>query len=261
MRDEQELLPRVRDLVARTAVPWERVAFAAVTGSQAYGLSTGGGDTDVTIVWTEGYRDLVTRAAGKGALMLRTRPEGERSQPGDIDAQVYTVRHFVHLAAGGNPSILAALFSPTSMLLADGGFPRDEVAELTRSRRAGAAFLGYLDSQLHRWQNNNVRARVHRPELIEKYGFDVKYAMHAVRLGVQGIEYLTTGTITLPIPDPDRDRLLAVRAGEIPEAEALAWCEQVRDDLLNAVESSALPAKPDQGMLDDWLVGWHRSRD
>ena len=31
--------------------------------------------------------------------------------------------------------------------------------------------------------------------------------MHALRLGVQGIELLTTGRITLPVREPDRQYL------------------------------------------------------
>lgn len=258
---DDRLLQRVRDLFTRSNVPWDRVAFAAVTGSRAYGLSTGTGDTDATVVWTESYRDLVTRAAGKGALHLRTQPDGVRSGPGDIDLQVYTVRHFVHLAAGGNPSILAALFTPTTGLLAGERFPFADVIALTRSKKAGAAFLGYLDSQLSRWRDGRIRGRVHRPELVEQYGYDVKFASQAIRLGIQGIEYLTTGTITLPIPEPDRTRLLAVRTGQVPEPDALAWAGQVRDGLRDALDRSPLPHHPDQAALDDWLVAWHRSHE
>jgi uncharacterized protein len=45
--------------------------------------------------------------------------------------------------------------------------------------------------------------------------------MHALRLGLQGIEFLTTGRITLPVPEPDRRYLRAVRRGDVPLAEVL----------------------------------------
>jgi hypothetical protein len=32
-------------------------------------------------------------------------------------------------------------------------------------------------------------------------GYDAKYAMHAIRLGLQGIEFLTAGRITLQVSD------------------------------------------------------------
>ena len=37
-----------------------------------------------------------------------------------------------------------------------------------------------------------------RPELIEKYGWDVKYGSHALRLAYQGFEIASTGTLSLP---------------------------------------------------------------
>jgi hypothetical protein len=43
--------------------------------------------------------------------------------------------------------------------------------------------------------------------------------MHALRLGLQGIELLTTGRITLPVPEPDRAYLRSIRRGERPLTE------------------------------------------
>ena len=55
-------------------------------------------------------------------------------------------------------------------------------------------------------------AHTNRPELVAVHGYDTKYAMHALRLGLQGIELLTTGRITLPVPSriaPTCDRSAA----------------------------------------------------
>jgi hypothetical protein len=41
---------------------------------------------------------------------------------------------------------------------------------------------------------------VTRPELVEKHGYDTKFAAHMVRLGYQGVELLETGRFTLPLP-------------------------------------------------------------
>lgn len=46
-------------------------------------------------------------------------------------------------------------------------------------------------------------AQTNRPELVAEHGYDTKFAMHALRLGAQGVELLTTGRITLPVPVPD----------------------------------------------------------
>ena len=64
-------------------------------------------------------------------------------------------------------------------------------------------------------------AHTNRPELVAVHGYDTKYAMHALRLGVQGTELLTTGRITLPIPEPHRAYLRSIRRGECPLPEVL----------------------------------------
>jgi hypothetical protein len=50
-----------------------------------------------------------------------------------------------------------------------------------------------------------------RPELITRYGYDVKAASHMIRLMYEGIELLTTGQITYPRPEVDV--LLEIRKG------------------------------------------------
>lgn len=44
--------------------------------------------------------------------MQRTQPEGSRSGPGDTDRQLYSLRKFVRLALGGNPSVLMVFWAP-----------------------------------------------------------------------------------------------------------------------------------------------------
>ena len=77
-------------------------------------------------------------------------------------------------------------------------------------------------------------------------GYDTKYAMHALRLGLQGIELLTTGRITLPAPPPHRDTLRAVRRGEFWLADVLDMVTGAEVRLTELRDSSALPDQPDR---------------
>jgi len=88
------------------------------------------------------------------------------------------------------------------------------------------------------------------------HGYDTKYAMHARRLGLQGIELLTTGRITLPVPEPDRGYLRSIRRGERPLAEVLDAVAETEARLERLPDSAAVPDEPDRGWVDDWL---HRS--
>ena len=52
--------------------------------------------------------------------------------------------------------------------------------------------------------------------------YDTKYAMHALRIGLQGVELLQTGRISLPVSEPERSMLRAVRAGDVALKEVLS---------------------------------------
>jgi hypothetical protein len=87
------------------------------------------------------------------------------------------------------------------------------------SRATGRAFLGYLDAQRRGLTGERHATRTR--ELSRAHGYDTKYAMHALRIAHQGLELLTTGRITLPVPEPARTRLRAVRSGAVPLDEVL----------------------------------------
>jgi uncharacterized protein len=96
--------------------------------------------------------------------------------------------------------------------------------------------------------------RVNRPELAGAHGFDTKYAMHAVRLGYQGIERLETGRLTLPT----RSRVLAIRLRQCSFDDVLAEIDEVESRLAAALEQTALPDEPDRAAVDTFLVDAYR---
>jgi hypothetical protein len=99
---------------------------------------------------------------------------------------------------------------------------------------------------------------VNRPELVDAHGFDTKYAMHAARLGYQGIELLETGRLTLPMPEPERSRVMAIRAGERTFEETIAEIEGVERRLAEALERTPLPVEPKRVAVDSFLVDSYR---
>lgn len=187
------------------------------------------------------------------------RPGGlaNRSGAGDLDVVVYSARKWCRLALGGNPSVLLLLFVPDAEIVY-----RDEIGvELTAnadrfvSQLAGERFLGYLQAQKAA-MTGQIGAHTNRPELVAEHGYDTKYAMHALRLGMQGIELLTTGRISLPVPEPDRTYLRSVRRGGVALPEVLDAVAGVEQRLMALRTSSGVPPEPDRAWVDDWL---HRS--
>ena len=169
------------------------------------------------------------------------------SGAGDLDVIIYSARKWARLALAGNPTVLLVLFVPDAEVV----FRNEAGAELARnahrfvSRLAAGRFLGYLKAQKAA-MTGQAGAHTNRPELVAVHGYDTKYAMHALRLGVQGIELLTTGRITLPVPPPHRDTLRAVRRGELRLADVLDLVTGAETRLTELRDSSALPEQPDR---------------
>jgi hypothetical protein len=253
-----------REIVERGTI------LRATVGSTVHGLHHGGqDDRDEMAVFVEPPEYLVglSRARGiRGGMygfehfVERTQPEGVRSGPGDLDLVAYSLRKYIRLALKGHPTILLLLFVPEELTLveSDLGTELRDLRPALLSRRAGRGYLGYLRGQKERLLGSRGQKRVNRPELIEAHGFDTKYAMHAARLGYQGLELVETGRLTLPMPEPARSRAMAIRTGERSFEEAIAEIEEVERRLADAVERTELPPEPDRARVDGFLVEAYR---
>jgi uncharacterized protein len=193
--------------------------------------------------------------------VFRTQPEGARSGPGDIDRTVYSLRKWCRLALSGNPTVMLLLHVPEEQcsILEQPGRDLRANKEWFAARRAGRAYLGYMQRQRDRMTGERGQMRVNRPELIEEYGFDTKYAGHVLRLGYQGIEFLKTGGLTLPIGEPERARILEVRNGRVPFNEVLAEANELQHRLEALLETSPLPEHPDHDAVNAFLADSYRS--
>ncbi len=192
--------------------------------------------------------------------IFRTQPEGVRSGAGDVDLTIYSARKWMKLAAHGNPTVLLPLFVAENDIIVrtDLGDELRSLAPSLLSRHAGERFRGYLQSQRERLLGIRGGKHTNRPELVDLYGFDTKYAMHMVRLGVQGVELMETGTITLPIPEPWGSWLRDLRTGGHTKEEALDVAAEMEARLTELADTSPLPPEPDMDAVNDWLVGAHR---
>ena len=233
-------------------------------GSTAHGMGTGADDLDLMGVYIETPEQLLGIAPSKGHYVSRTQPEGVRSGPGDVDLTMYSLRKYLRLACAGNPTVLVLLYSSTVHATTPLGDELRALAPAIVSRQAGNRFLGYLDGQLQRMRGGGRQSRVpSRPELVERYGFDTKYAAHALRLGLQGRELLRTGRLTLPMPVDDCAVVLAMRRGEYTRDEADDIVDGTRALLAADVSDrdlGPLRDRPDLDAVNAFAVRAHQHR-
>ena len=196
--------------------------------------------------------------------VFRSRPEGTRSEPGDTDLVMYSLRRYLQLATKGNPTALLPLYAPaesTLTLTALGSQLRD-LAPALLSQQAVHRFLGYLQAQLDRLLGQSARRGMpNRPELVQRHGYDTKYASHALRLAYQGLEVARDGRLSLPMPTPERDRVMAVKQGAVSSLDqVVSQVESVRSQVRAVLDEgrSPLPEQPDLAAVGAWSVQAHR---
>ena len=164
--------------------------------------------------------------------------------PKDVDVTLYSLRKWAGLACKGNPTALHFLFA------------RSEIENVVwakivanknvfLSRKCVKQFLGFVDDQLKRMTGAKGRGKKGtRPEIEIKYGYDVKSAMHVLRLLNECKELVSTGHITLP--RPERDFLIRVRTGRFSMNQVLQMADKLFVECKKAgEETTALPEAVD----------------
>lgn len=231
----------------------ENTILLAMVGSSAHGLALEGtDDRDEMGICIEDAEHVIGLKHFEQKI-TRSKPEGQRSEHGDLDRTVYSARKFCRLALSGNPSLLVVLFAEP-MYETPLGKELRENTHWFAARSAGKAFLGYMTQQRQRLVGERGQMNVKRPELVEKYGYDTKYAMHMLRLGFQGVEFLRTGKLTLPMVGPEQEFVMSIRRGEVDLNDALTTAGELEREVEDLFDTSPLPGYPDYDVVNAWLV-------
>lgn len=87
-------------------------------------------------------------------------------------------------------------------------------------------------------------------------GVDWKALSHAVRVGHQAVELLSTGHITFPLPNAAH--VLEIKQGRMLYQDVAAEIEELLVAVEAAAEASVLPEEPDMEWIDDFVVVAYR---
>lgn len=236
--------------------------FQGQVGSGLHGVTTGDDDRDEMGVLIEPPEYVIGNTPFE-QYIYRTQPEGVRSGKGDLDLTVYSLRKWAKLAAQGNPTVLLLGFIPEAEVvkidLQYGEAPAMFVEKFCRTKLAAEKFLGYCKSQRDQMLGLKGRKHTNRPELVEQYGFDTKFAYHAIRLGVQGVEFLRYGRINLPMEKSVRSELTDLRNGGWTKEQAIDAIEFQIGRLEYERIDAELPEQPDYAAIDKWLVDTYQA--
>lgn len=232
----------------------DNLIFRTVAGSHLYGTNGPDSDQDFLGIMVEppayvlGMKTFENWVSGSS--------DGKNG-PEDTDETVYSLRKWARLATAGNPNLVLLLFTPESMATRWSDLWDNIVysRDIFLSKQLANPFLGYMVSQRKALEGERG-AKVHRPDLVEQFGYDTKFAMHYLRLGMQGTDLLREGTTSLPMSDGDRDTLLKVRNGEIPLYHVLEMGAELEEELRHP-EQSDLADRPNEDYINNLLIETH----
>lgn len=237
--------------------PTKKTILECVVGSTVHGTSVKDGleDLDLMAVVIEDQKTFAGFHA-TDTWTSRTKPMGVRSEAGDVDHVAYGLRKYLNLALKGNPSILLALFVPDHHVreITLEGKALRALAFCIVSKQAYMPFRGYMRQQHERLLGLRGQRNVTRPELVDAYGYDTKYAAHVIRLGLQGEELLMTGRMSLPMPEEQRALVIKVRTGGFSLAEVSEQIIAAEKRLDEAYAASSLRDRPDTQSVERWML-------
>jgi uncharacterized protein len=235
-----------------------------VVGSGVHGIAIEGTDDhDEMGVFVEPPARVLGLLPPVNHYVFRTQPEGARSGPGDTDLVMYSLRKYLRLALKGNPTALLPLYAPADavLVLTPLGAELRDLGPAVLSQRAVHRFLGYMNAQRDRLVGARRGGLPNRPELVARFGYDVKYASHALRLAHQGQQIAREGHLTLPMPEPQRERVRRVKRGEVDRLDdVLDEISRIQADIEDTLASgrTPLPVDPDLATVSEWSVAAHR---
>lgn len=222
----------------------DRLIHLFVGGSELHGAKVHGtDDLDIYGVYVE-PPELVLGLESLPHFVWSTAGNDRRNDPSDVDVTLYSLKKWASLACKGNPTALHFLFAE--------GVMSDPIwktiareRNVFLSRTFVKPFLGFADDQLKRMAGKKGRGKKgQRPEIERKYGYDVKAAMHALRLLHECKELLSDGNITLP--RPERNFLIKVRTGRYSMDKVLSMAAELFAECEEAAKTSALPENVDR---------------
>lgn len=208
------------------------ILYSCVVGSRAYGLDTENSDTD-----RRGFY-LPPAELHWSLAALPEQLEDEREQ-----SCYWEIGKFLRLALKANPNALEALYSP---LVERSSPPAGELLAMREaflSRTVHQTYNGYVLSQFKKIEQDLRQHGVVR----------WKHAMHLVRLLLSGVKVLREGFVPLRV-DEHREKLLAIKHGEIEWSEVERWRLDLHREFDGALAATSLPELPDYERANTFLL-------
>jgi predicted nucleotidyltransferase len=216
---------------------FDHVIYRCVIGSRAYGLEHDESDTD--------RRGVYLPAAEKHWSLYGV-PE-QLDNP-ETQETYWEIQKFIVLALKANPNVLECLYSPIVEHATDLAQEMLAMRESFLSKMVYQTYNGYVMSQFKKLQ----------AEIRNRGAIKWKHVMHLIRLLLSGIAVLRDAFVPVRVEE-HREKLLAIKRGEVPFDQIEAWRLQLHRDFDAAFKLTRLPDRPDYDRANALLLKARRS--
>ncbi|HEX8522283.1 MAG TPA: nucleotidyltransferase domain-containing protein [Tepidisphaeraceae bacterium] len=202
---------------------FDRVIYRCVVGSRAYGLE--GDESDVD------RRGVYLPPAELHWSLYGVPEQLENPQTEEV---YWEMQKFLTMALKANPNVLECLYTPIVEHATE--LARDMLGMRERflSKMVYQTYNGYVMSQFKKLQG----------DLRNKGEVKWKHVMHLNRLLISGVTVLKEGHVPVRV-EAHRERLLAIRRGEVGMEEVERWRVELHGEFDRAYETTKLPERPD----------------
>ena len=238
------------------------VHYEVVMGSVAYGVSSDTSDLDIYGFCIPPKHIIFPHLNGE-IFGFGTQTERfeqyqqhhvkDSSARKEYDLTIYNIVKYFQLCMQNNPNMIDSLFIPRRCILhsTQVGEHVRENRKLFLHRGSWHKFKGYSYSQVHKMKIKNPEPGSTRFEMVQKYGFDCKFAYHVVRLLNEVEQILTEHDLDL---QRNREQLKSIRNGEWTEEQIIKYFEDKEKQLEKVYSESSLQYGPDENKIKNILL-------
>jgi len=237
----------------------DNVLYETMMGSVAYGVSSDMSDVDIYGFCLPPKEDVFPHLRGEIPGFGTQKNRFDQYQQHHVesngrtyDMQIYSIVKYFQLAMENNPNMIDSLFTPINCVL-----HMSRIGLMVRDARKMFLHKGYFHkargfaySQLSKMDRDTAEGK--RKDIIDKYGYDTKFAYHIVRLLDQTEQVLLTGDINL---QRSKEVLKAVRAGMWTKEKVHEYFAE-REKYLHGLyeKSTNVPHSPPEFQIKNLLM-------
>lgn len=236
------------------------IQYETIMGSLAYGVSSDNSDLDIYGFCIPPKEMIFPHLSGyipgfgsQPTPFAQLQKHHIKLGDTEYDITIYNIVKYFNLCMENNPNMIDSLYTPNRCLTAMGeaGKLVRQKRQLFLSKQVYHKFKGYAYAQYHKIKTKTPDPDSKRYANYKKFGYDIKYAYHLVRLLNEAEQLLIEHTVDL---EKNREQLKSIRRGEWSLEQIFDHFQKKEIQLDALYHTSTLPPSPQEDEIKELLL-------